>query len=185
MTLAQPPVSIADDGGHQQLWALPTDETSLLDLVRILFEQYWEDIWFGVLVPGAAWEVAAPNAPERISMYDGYVTVDFGRWHFHLCIGEHVQSGLELGRVRRCSRALLYRRLTADGHPTSWGVQLFNGEDTQLMTVMLPNPFLTRTQKAVDTPDWNQLAAWDLLRRRFLELEPDPLDRSGKGFTHG
>ncbi|SQD94119.1 hypothetical protein FMEAI12_2280012 [Parafrankia sp. Ea1.12] len=33
---------------------------------------------------GTAWEVAAPYAPRRIGVYDGYVTVDFGAWHF-LC----------------------------------------------------------------------------------------------------
>ena len=71
---------------------MPTDEQSLLDLIRLCFEEYWDDIWFGVLVEGAAWEVAAPNPPKRISMYDGYATVDFGRWHFHLCIGEHTEK---------------------------------------------------------------------------------------------
>ncbi|MCK9932713.1 hypothetical protein MXD62_37195 [Frankia sp. Mgl5] len=32
-------------------------------------------------------------------MYDGYVTVDFGAWHFHLCIGEHTASGPDFGRL--------------------------------------------------------------------------------------
>ncbi|GII89267.1 hypothetical protein Ssi03_72570 [Sphaerisporangium siamense] len=171
--------------GTLHVWALPTDEQSLLSLVTTLFEKYWRHIWFGVIIQGAAWEVAAPNAPERIGMYDGYVTVDFGRWHFHLCIGEHTASGPELGRIRRCARAELYRSINADdGSPVSWGVRLFNGLDEQLMTVLLPNPFLTDRQQILHPPDFTRLAAWDELRATYLDLAPDPLDRAGKGFEH-
>ena len=84
-----PPIVETEDGGREQHWPLPADEQSLLDLIHICFDDYWDDIWFGIIMEGAAWEVVAPNAPKLISVYDGYVTVDFGRWHFHLCIGEH------------------------------------------------------------------------------------------------
>jgi hypothetical protein len=183
MTTASPPI-VETDGSREQVWPLPTDEQSLLDLIHLCFEQYWDDIWFGVLIQGAAWEVAAPNPPKRISVYDGYATIDFGRWHFHLCIGEHKESGPELGLIRRCARAELYRGISGDGCPTSWGVRLFNGRDEQMMTVMLPSPFLTNDQQLRDQPAWELLALWDQLRQTFLELEPDPLDRSGKGFRH-
>jgi hypothetical protein len=184
-TAASPAVVRTDGGGREQIWPLPTDEQSLLDLIHLCFEEYWNEIWFGVLIQGAAWEVAAPNPPKRISMYDGYVTVDFGRWHFHLCIGEHKDSGPELGQIRRCARAELYRGINDDGCPTSWGVRLFNGRDEQMMTVMLPTPFLTNEQQFRDEPAWEQLELWDRLRHTFLALDPDPLDRSGKGFRHG
>jgi len=170
--------------GTLHVWALPVEEQILLNLVKDIFTKYWEHIWFGVIIQGAAWEVAAPNAPERISLYDGYATVDFGRWHFHLCIGEHTASGPELGRIRRCARAELYRSIGSDGSPVSWGVRLFNGNDEQLMTVLLPNPFLTDTQQILDPPDFTRLAAWDEIRTTYLGLEPDPLDRTGKGFKH-
>ncbi len=104
-------------------------------------------------------------------MYDGYATVDFGRWHFHLCIGEHKDSGPELGRIRRCSRAELYRRIGKDGSPTSWGVRLFNGRDDQLMTLMLPSPFLTNIQQLRAEPAFAALELWDRLRSSFLGLE--------------
>ena len=132
------PVVETPTGGREQRWALPADEDRLLEIIHLLFDEYWNEIWFGIIMEGAAWEVAAPNAPERITMYDGYATVDFGRWHFHLCIGEHTASGPELGRIRRCSRAELYRSLGADGAPVSWGLRLFNGRDEQMMTAMLP-----------------------------------------------
>lgn len=34
-------------------------------------------------------------------------------------------------------------------------------------------------------PDWSRLALWDELRRKYLGLEPDPRDRSGKTMFHG
>ena len=165
---------VTEEGtGTQHVWELPTDEATLVAIVTDVFENHWEHIHFGVLVQGAAWEV-----------YDGYITVDFGRWHFHLCIGEHTGSGPELGRIRRCSRAELYRGLGSDGSPTTWGLRLFNGRGEQLMTVLLPNPFLTDTQGILDPPDFSRLDAWDALRATYLGLEPDPFDRSGAGFAH-
>ena len=185
---ASPPIIETEDGGREQRWPLPADEQSLLDLIHVCFGEYWDEIWFGVIIEGAAWEVAAPNPPTRISMYDGYATVDFGRWHFHLCIGEHLASGPELGRIRRCTRAELYRRIGGPenaGFPTSWGVRLYNGRDEQMMTLMLPNPFLTNVQQLRDEPAWEQLELWDRLRATYLGLSPDPHDRGGKGFQHG
>ncbi|GFG67500.1 hypothetical protein MKUB_49900 [Mycobacterium kubicae] len=185
MTEPHPALIETEDGGREQCWPLPTDERSLLDLIRLCFNEYWDEIWFGILIEGAAWEVAAPNPPKRISSYDGYATIDFGRWHFHLCIGEHRESGPELGRIRRCARAELYRRIGIDDHPTSWGVRLHNGRDEQMMTILLPNPFLTNVQQLREQPAWEQLELWNRLRATFLGLEPDPLDRAGKGFQHG
>ena len=179
-----PEILETEDGGREQRWALPVDEDSLLRLIRMLFDEYWNEMWFGLLIEGSALEVAAPNAPKKISMYDGYATVDFGRWHFHLCIGEHTASGPELGRIRRCSRAELYRRIGADDTVSSWGLRLFNGRDEQMMTVMLPTPFLTNTQRLTDEPVWEHLEAWDRIRAELLGLEPDPRDRSGQGFRH-
>ncbi|CUU56818.1 hypothetical protein Ga0074812_10938 [Parafrankia irregularis] len=171
--------------GTLQVWDLPTDTDTLLSIIKDVFTDHWRQIGFGVIVQGAAWEVAAPNAPRKIAMYDGYVTVDFGAWHFHLCIGEHTASGPELGRIRRCARAELYRRVGPDGAPVSWGLRLFNAIGEQMMTVLLPNPFLTDTQELRAAPDFSRLAAWDHLRRRYLGLDPDPHDRSGTGFRHG
>ena len=135
-----PEIVDTEDGGREQRWPLPTDEDSLLRLIRLLFDEYWNEMWFGLLIEGSALEVAAPNAPKKISMYDGYATVDFGRWHFHLCIGEHTASGPELGRIRRCSRAELYRRIGKDDAPTSWGARLFNGRDVVEVRGPLENP---------------------------------------------
>lgn len=67
-------------------------------------------------------------------------------------------------------------------HTPLVGVRLFNGRDEQMMTALLPNPFLTNTQGVTESPVWANLDAWDRIRREFLDLGPDPLDRSGTGF---
>lgn len=170
-------------GRVEEVFALPANEVTLHALITDVFERWWDAIHFGVLVEGAAWEVAAPNAPERISLLDGYLTVDFGAWHFHLCIGEHRTSDPELAAIRRCSTAELYRGLR-DGKPVTWGLRLLNGEGTQQMTVMLPNPWLSHAQKIEQTPTWERLEAWDHLRQQYLGLGPDPVDRTGTGFHH-
>jgi hypothetical protein len=193
MTVATTPDRIVDpDGANVEVFPLPIDEKSLVDLLRDLFANHWQEITFGPMVQGAAWEMRAAQAPDKIAMFDGYLTVTFGVPHFHICVGEH--KGPHNNRVspalahhRRTARAELYRRLSRDGTPVSWGLRLFNGKDEQQITVLLPNPFLhPETDKVLKVPDWSRLALWDSLRARWFDLtEPDPFDRSGRGFRHG
>jgi hypothetical protein len=180
------------DGASVEIFPLPTDAATLEELLRDLFEQHWDKITFGPLIQGAAWEIRAPHAPTHIGMLDGYLTVAFGPSHFHLCIGPHMgpSSNPTLGalaRHRRTARAELYRRLDKSGAPVSWGSRLFNGGGEQQVTILLPNPFLSADgEKVLKTPEWSRLSLWDRLRARWLGLtEPDPLDRSGRGFSHG
>jgi hypothetical protein len=180
------------DGASVETFALPTDEASLEALLRDLFEKHWDKITFGPLIEGAAWEIRASHAPTHIGMLDGYLTVVFGASHFHLCIGPHkgprnAPTGEALARHRRTARAELYRRLDKSGAPVSWGLRLFNGHGEQQTTILLPNPFLsTDTDKVLKTSDWSRLDLWDQLRARWLDMtEPDPRDRSGRGFNHG
>ncbi len=169
--------------GRMEIWPLPTDETALWNLLKPLFEEHWNQITFGPLLPGAAWEVRTANAPTRINLNNGYLTVDFGHWHFHLCIGEFNGVEPELARQRRTGRAEFYRRLNEDDQPVSWGLAFYNNEGIQQMTVMLPNPLVTAEQKIADAPDWSRLALWDQLRKTYLGLDPDPVDRSSPGYN--
>ena len=189
-TLAAPRRVVDEDGAPLDVFALPTDEASLEKLLRALFTEHWQDITFGPLIQGAAWEMKAAQAPDRIGMMDGYLTVAFGVPHFHLCIGEHKGTRAhpvspELAHHRRTARAELYRRISRDGSPVSWGLRLFNGKGEQQITVLLPNPFLDGDDTILKTPDWSRLELWDRLRAEWLGLSaPDPIDRSGKGFRH-
>ncbi len=192
-TACQRPKRVTEaDGSVMEVFALPTDPGNLEAILRDLFENHWQEITFGPIIQGAAWEMRAPSAPSHVGMLDGYLTVAFGAPHFHLCIGEHKgMSGRpvsdDLARHRRTARAELYRQLDPDGAPVSWGLRLFNGKDEQQITVLLPNPFLSPTsEKVLTRPDWSRLALWDALRARWLGLTaPDPLDRSAAGFRHG
>jgi hypothetical protein len=174
--------------GAVETFALPVDESTLLALLRDVFENYWPTIRFGILIQGAVFEIRASDAP-RIGLLDGYVTIDLGSSHFHICIGEHHGDAgqpvtEELARHRRCHRAELYRVLHDDA-PVSWGLRMFNGADEQQLTVMLPNPFLDDEQQPLARPAWDRLDCWDRLRADYLDLTPDPRDRTATRFHHG
>jgi hypothetical protein len=177
--------------GTLEIFDLNPSESLLFELLKDLFESHWQEIVFGILIQGAAWEIKADRKPESISLLDGYLTVDFGHWHFHICIGENKGSPAhptdpELKAHRRTSRAELYRQLSQSGTPNSWGLRLYNGKNEQQLTVFLPNPFLTPEMEIAKEPDWSRLALWDKLRAQWLGLpQPDPLDRSGRKFQHG
>ena len=187
---ALPVVAIDDDGAPVHLFPLPTDEASLRSLVEHLFRDHWADITFGPIIQGAAWEMRASAPPRRIGYLDGYLTVDLGTWHFHLCIGPTKGLGARptppaLAVRRRTARAELFRRIGPDGHPVTWGMRLWNGAGEQQMTVFLPNPFLGPSDKVLAAPDWSRLAIWDALRARWLDLTAaDPVDRAGTAFRH-
>ena len=194
MNTSVTPERIVDvDGATVEVFALPVDAESLEALMRDVFENHWHEITFGPIIQGAAWEMRAAAAPEKIGMFDGYLTVAFGVPHFHICIGDHKgphnnRVSPEVAHHRRTSRAELYRRLSShDKTPVSWGLRLFNGKNEQQITVLLPNPFLhPETDKILKKPDWSRLAMWDKLRARWLGFaEADPFDRSGTGFRHG
>jgi hypothetical protein len=182
---------IDEDGATIEVFPLPADPASLERLLRDLFAQHWREITFGPIIQGAAWELKAAAPPEKIKMFDGYLTVTFGVPHFHICIGVHKGPhnnpvSPDLAKHRRTSRAEMYRRLSRAGTPISWGIRLFNGKGEQQITILLPNPFLhPETDKILKVPDWSRLALWDQLRARWFELpDPDAFDRSGRGFRH-
>lgn len=170
------------DGASVDIFPLPVEEATLEALLRDLFENHWREITY---------EFRAPSPPTHVGTFDGYLTIAFGAPHFHICIGAHKgapsnPASPALARHRRTSRAELYRRLDRSGAPVSWGLRLFNGEGEQQITVLLPNPFLDQdSDRCLQTPEWSRLGLWDSLRDRWLGfIEPDPVDRTGKGFRH-
>lgn len=130
--------------GRVECWSLPTDENTLWMLLQDVFQDYWQDMRFGTMVPGAVFEIRAPNAPTRVSLLDGYVTVDFGAWHFHVCIGTYTGIDPVLAEQRRTGRAELYRLLDKQDAPKSWGLRLYTKAGDQQLTVFLPNPLSGR-----------------------------------------
>ncbi len=176
--------------GTLESWPIDPEEATLQAVLTDLFENHWREIAFGPLIQGAAWEMTLEEPPRRLAMQDGYLTVDCGTWHFHLCIGPHQGSKTapidpDLARHRRTARAEFFRRINDDGCPDVWGVRLFNGADEQQITILLPNPFLSPEMKTLAQPDWSRLATWNTLRKTHLALNPDPRDRTGTRLIHG
>jgi hypothetical protein len=185
MTEAPAPYRTEELGmGTLDVFPLPVEENILLEVFKEIFEKHWEEIHFGYMIQGAAFEAKAPNAPTLIGVSSGYLTVDFGTWHFHVCIGHYEDANPELSRIRKTKRAELYRTIKGDGTPGSWGLRLFNGNDEHQFQVFLPNPYLSPDQQIENEPSWERLDLWDVLRERWLGLEPDPVDRSASGFRH-
>ena len=64
------------------------------------------------MIQGAAYEIRCPGPPTKIGLADGYLTIFFGRTHFHLCIGDNK------GPVSNPTPpALRARRRTKEGRP--------------------------------------------------------------------
>jgi hypothetical protein len=183
-TATEPANVDAHDVSRTETFPLPTDEATLLRLCRLLFVDRAEVICFGPCVEGAVFEIR-PDRPAEVTMLDGYLTADFGRWHLHLCIGEHKGTKArpcppEQARHRCCGRAEMYRNFSGSCVPRSWGIRLFNGAGEQMITFFLPNPYHDHEGKRTHPPDFSRLQLWDELRRDFLNLSPDPCDREGR-----
>ncbi len=187
---AEPRIIESASGAREEIFPLPVSEDFLAALVTDLFETYWDRLIFGPLIEGAAYEIRPPRKPTRIGSLDGYLTVFFGRSHFHLCVGDNRGSPAAptppaLRRHRRTRRAEFYRSLNASGEPVSWGFRLFNGAGEQQMTVLFPNPFIGDDDEILAEPDWSRLAVWEDVLRRYAGREPDGRDRLAPGFKCG
>jgi hypothetical protein len=182
-------VELKDDGSRKrEIWALPVEEAFLHAFLRDVFEQHWEGICFGPLIQGAAYEWRCSSAPTRIGLLDGYLTVMFGQGgHFHLCIGENKGSeraptSPELRQQRKPSRAQIFRGFDSDGKPVTWGFEMWNGKAEPMISIFFPNPFINNDDSIAETPQWERLATWRTLSKKWLSRDAEALDEQGLGF---
>lgn len=171
--------------GTLEVWDLEPAEETLYGLLRDLFSNHWHEITFGPLIQGAAFEIRPTNPPKAVTFHDGYLTVDFGSVHFHLCIAETLCDEYSptdpiLAQERRTHHAELFRRINRDQTPDLWGLRLFNGLNQQQFTVLFPNPFVSDMMTFEVEPDWSRLRLWNKIRQTYLGLPPDEKDRSGR-----
>lgn len=139
-------------------------------LLRELFEKHWQKIIFGPCIQGAVFEMHLTQPPKKISLLDGYLTVDTGPWHFHLCIDTHTDVPVpELAQQRQVSRAAFFHDSRTAGHvPGTWGLRLWNGLGEQMITIFFPNPYLSENhQKIEKDPDWSRLTLWEQMRQMY------------------
>jgi hypothetical protein len=193
----EPIVNKLDGKREMQVWPLPLDEKYLEEFLTYIFENYWDQIIFGPLIEGAAYELACPSKPSKISFFDGYLTVSFGGPHFHLCIGETKGSQAaptpeDLKARRRPSKAQIYRRIDKDGSPISWGFEMRNGADEPMISIFFASPFLAGDRIFQEpnwgiskVPNWQKLAMWRDISKRYLDREPEQFDQSGRGYAAG
>ncbi len=159
------------DGSTTAYSDIPLTPGRLEQLLRELFEEHWRKIVFGPCIQGAVFEIRLTEPPKNISMFDGYLTVDTGAWHLHLCIAEHKDApSPEIVRQRQTSRAAFFHDSRPGGCvPGTWGLRLWNGLGEQMLTVFFPNPYLTDEQRFQKEPDWSRLALWEQLREQYVQ----------------
>jgi hypothetical protein len=154
----------------------PHDEATMRALAQELFGTHWRSVVVGPCIEGAVFEVSF-QAPPEIRYSDGYLTVDLGPWHFHLCIGPHRGTTSEELRQKRpvAKVGFFERRGKGCAGGRSWGLRMWNGYGEQMTTVFLPNPSIGDDHRLLKTPDWSRLETYYRLRSQFLS-EPMPAD---------
>lgn len=172
------------NGKITEAFPLPTDEQFLLELLKYIFENFWDQIIFGPIIDGAAYEMRCPSQPTKIDYSSGYLTMFFGVTHFHLCIGDITDNPSDELNKRKTHRAEYYRDLDRIGAPVSWGLRLYTGLGDQQLTILFPNPFVTEDDQIREEPDWARLRVWDQLQERYFGRPVDPKDRLADGFSH-
>lgn len=159
------------DGTTTEYFDVPVAGDRVERLLTELFTTHWAELTVGPLVEGAAWEIRFAAAPT-VSMRDGYLTVDTGGWHFHLCVGDHRGTrSAELARLRRVGRAAFFRATGGSCAPTTWGLRLWNGRGEQMITVLFPSPHFDEAWRRLPEPRWDRTALWRTLVRRYAGVE--------------
>jgi hypothetical protein len=132
-------------------------------LMGELFRAHWASLTVGPLVQGAVFEIRFAAAPT-VTVLDGYMTVDLGPWHFHLCVNDHRDCAPEAAAIRRVGRAAFFRSRGGGHTPMTWGLRLWNGRGEQMVTVLFPSPYYDERFEKLPQPDWSKTALWESLR---------------------
>lgn len=155
------------DGTVTEYTEVPVTGDTVERLLTEVFRDHWAHVFAGPVIEGAAYEIRFTAAP-KVSMLDGYLTVDVGAWHFHLCVNDHRHAPTpEQARIRRVARAAFFHTDGGTCVPGSWGLRLWNGRGEQMITVFFPNPWLDDEGERLREPRWERTAPWEELRRRY------------------
>jgi hypothetical protein len=155
------------DGTTTSYTEVPVTGDTIERLMTEVFRDHWADVFAGPVIEGAAYEIRFTDRPT-VTMLDGYLTIDLGAWHFHLCVGDHRGAGSAAqAAARRVARAAFFRTDGGSCVPGSWGVRLWNGHSEQMITIFLPNPWLDDAQQRTREPRWEKTALWEDLRARY------------------
>jgi hypothetical protein len=156
------------DGSVTEYAEVPVTGDTVERLMTEVFREHWSQICAGPVIEGAAYEIRFAHAPT-VSVLDGYLTVDTGAWHFHLCVNDHRAAPTPAqARARRVARTAFFHTDGGSCVPGAWGLRLWNGRGEQMITVYFPNPWLDDAgERRVDEPRWDRITLWNDLRRRY------------------
>lgn len=154
------------DGSEVAYYEVPLEEQKLFELFQELFVEHWQGLVFGPCVDGAVFEIKLTAPPKSVTYREGYLTVETGPWHFHLCLGPHKAVSEELVTRRRVARAAFFESNNKSCVPKSFGFRMWNGAGDQMITLFFPNPYLSPETK-VQKPDWNRLELWKEMRAKY------------------
>ena len=154
------------DGATTEYHDVAVEGDGVERLLTELFTEHWDKLTVGPLIQGAAYEIQFAARPT-VTMLDGYLTVDTGVWHFHLCVNDHRGApSAELARIRRVARAAFFRTEGDSCAPSTWGLRLWNGLGEQMITILFPNPHFDEKWQRLREPRWEKTELWQALRRR-------------------
>lgn len=96
------------DGSMTRYSYLDASEETVTKLMREIFEDNWQRITIGPWLLGAVFELPFEKAPE-VRFSNGYLTIDAGPWHCHLCVGSYEGKGnAESRSMRRVAKVAFY-----------------------------------------------------------------------------
>jgi len=172
MAAPAPSVERDADGTVTEYDEVSVDGDRVQRLLTEVFTEHWGQVFAGPVIEGAAYEIRFTARPT-VSVLDGYLTVDVGSWHFHLCVNDHRGAPTpERARRRRVARAAFFRTDGGSCVPGAWGLRLWNGHGEQMITVYFPNPWLDDGGGRLGEPRWERTALWEDLRARHAAAGP-------------
>lgn len=161
------------DGTISHYTYFQANEVNLEELLTELYTNHWHEIMTTYLAGGAVIELF-PKKPEKIGMMDGYLTIDTGNWHLHLCIGKHRGNRAKkedketLQQQRQATRGAFIHTTNGTCTPESWSLRLWNGKDVQMVNIIFPNPYLTEDLHRQKEADWSKLELWNNTKEKLL-----------------
>lgn len=171
------------DGAMTRYSYLDASEEAVTRLMRDIFEEHWQRITIGPWLLGAVFELPFEKAPN-VRIHNGYLTIDPGPWHCHLCIGAYKgKENEESLTLRRVAKIAFYDWRGNDGSikQRSSGIRLWNGYGEQMTTIFFPHVLLGDTpHTALRQPNWENLRLYYQFRERYLgEPVPEDLEQAG------
>ncbi len=170
------------DGSVTRYSYVHPSEGLITQMMREIFEEHWQHIVIGPWLLGAVFELPFEKAP-KVTISNGYLNIDAGPWHCHLCIGPYKGKENEGCLTLRRAAKIAFYDWRGDGSikQRSSGIRLWNGYGEQMTTIFFPHVLRGETpHTASREPNWENLRLYYEFRERYLgEPVPENLEQAG------